>query len=176
MEFYDRFASGANERSYSYLWPGDLQVSSLDVVVQEPAGASNFSVQPPLGGSATGSDGMQYRSAQLGPVKQGAPLSIQIRYTKTDPRTSAEILKLNAPAPVPQASPATGQGDSFRLFLALGAAALLVAGSGVVYFLWWRRRPRPSVGSASGVDFCSKCGKPRVAGDRFCSKCGTALA
>ena len=176
VEFYDRFATGGNERTYRYLWPGDLPVRSLDVVVQEPAGASNFSVQPALGESATGSDGMQYRSAQLGPVKQGAPLSVEIRYTKTDPRTSAEILKLNVPSPVPQTSPATGQRDYFRLLLALGAAALLAAGSGIVYFLWWRRRPRPRAGSTGGVDFCSKCGNGVAPGDRFCSKCGAALA
>ena len=176
VEFYDRFATGTGERSYKYLWPGDLPVSSLAVVVQEPAGASDFSVQPALGESATGSDGLRYRSAQLGPVKQGAPLSIEIRYTKTDPRTSAEILKLNAPAPVSQAIPATGQRDSLRLVLALGAAVLLVAGSGVVYFFWWRRRARPRVSSTGGGVFCSKCGNQVAAGDRFCSKCGSALA
>lgn len=176
VEFYDRFATGTNERSYKYLWPGDLPVSALQVVVQEPAGASNFSVQPALGESAAGPDGLRYRSAQLGPVQQGKTLSIEVRYAKSDPRTSAEILNLNAPAPDPQATPATGQKDSFQLFLALGAAALLLAGSGVVYFFWWRRRPRPSVAAKAGGDFCSKCGKPRVAGDRFCSKCGAALA
>ena len=176
VEFYDRFATGANERSYKYLWPGDLPVSSLDVIVQEPAGASNFSVQPALGESATGSDGLRYRSAQLGPVKQGAPLSIEIRYTKTDPRTSVEILKLNAPAPGPQATPASGETDYSRLYLALGAAALLMAGLGTVYFFWWRRRARPRVSSTGGGVFCSKCGNQVAAGDRFCSKCGSALA
>jgi hypothetical protein len=176
VEFYDRFAMGTNERNYTYVWPGDLPVRSLDVVVQEPAGASDISIQPELGDRSTGYDGMQYRSAQLGPVKQGAPLSIEIRYTKTDPRTSADILALNSPAPGPEATPATGQRNSFRLFLALGAAALLVAGSGLVYFFWWRRRPRPRVGSTGGGGFCAKCGNAVAASDRFCSKCGAALA
>jgi LPXTG-motif cell wall-anchored protein len=119
---------------------------------------------------------MQYRSAQLGAVKQGAPLSIEIRYTKTDPRNSADILALNAPAPDPQATPATGQRNWSRLFLALGAAALLVAGSGLVYYFRWRRRARPRVGSTGGGGFCAKCGKAVASGDRFCSKCGAALA
>jgi hypothetical protein len=176
VEFYDRFATGTSERSYRYVWPGDLPARSLDVVVQEPAGASNISIRPELNDRSTGSEGLQYRSAQLGPVKQGAPLSIEIRYTKTDPRTSADILALNSPAPGPQATPATGQRNSFRLFLALGAAALLVAGSGLVYFFWWRRRPRPRVGSTGGEGFCAKCGKAVASGDRYCSKCGAALA
>jgi hypothetical protein len=176
VEFYDRFATGTSERSYRYVWPGDVPVSSLGIVVQEPAGASNISIQPELNDRSTGSEGLQYRSAQLGPVKQGTPLSIEIRYTKTDPRTSADILALNSPAPDPEATPATGQRNSFRLFLALGAAALLGAGSGLVYFFWWRRRPRPRVGSTGGKGFCAKCGKAVASGDRYCSKCGVALA
>lgn len=176
VEFYDRLATGANERNYKYLWPGDLPVSSLDVIVQEPAGASDFSVQPALGASATGADGLRYRSAQLGAVKQGAPLPIEIRYTKADPRTSVEILKRNAPAPGPQATRADGATEYSRLYLALGAAALLMAGLGTVYFFWWRRRARPRVGSAGGGAFCAKCGNAVAAGDRFCSKCGAALA
>jgi hypothetical protein len=176
VEFYDRFATGTSERAYRYVWPGDVPVRSLNVVVQEPAGASDISVRPELNDRSTGSDGMRYRSAQLGAVKQGAPLSIEIRYTKTDPRTSADILALNAPAPGPEATPATGQRNSSRLFLALGAAALLVAGSGLAYFFWWRRRAHPRVGSAGGGGFCAKCGKAVASGDRFCSKCGAALA
>lgn len=176
VEFYDRFATGTSERRYRYVWPGDVPVRSLNVVVQEPAGASDISVQPELNDRSTGTDGMQYRSAQLGAVKQGAPLSIEIRYTKTDPRTSADILALNAPAPEPQATPATGQRNSSRLFLALGAAALLLAGAGLVYYFRWRRRARPRVGSTGGGGFCAKCGNAVAAGDRFCSKCGAALA
>jgi len=176
VEFYDRFATGTDERSYKYLWPGDLPVNSLAVVVQEPAGASNLSVQPALGDSAAAPDGLRYRSALLGPVKQGTPRSIEIRYTKTDPRTSVEILKLNAPTPDPQAAPANEMTDYSRLYLALGAAVLLLAGSGVVYFFWWRRRARPSVSAKAGGDFCGKCGSQATAGARFCSKCGAALA
>lgn len=176
VEFYDRFATGTSERRYRYVWPGDVPVRSLNVVVQEPAGASDISVQPELGDRSTGSDGLQYRSAQLGAVKQGAPLPIEIRYTKTDPRTSVDLLALNSPAPGPQATPATGQRNSSRLFLALGAAALLAAGSGLVYYFRWRRRARPRVGSTGGGGFCAKCGNAVAASDRFCSKCGASLA
>lgn len=176
VEFYDQFAMGTSERSYRYVWPGDVPVRSLNVVVQEPADASDISVQPELNDRSTGSNGMQYRSARLGAVKQGAPLSIAIRYTKTDSRTSTDILALNSPAPGTQASPVTGQRDSSRLFAALGGAALLVAGSGLVYYFWWRRRPRPRVGPTGGNGYCAKCGKAVAGGDRFCSKCGAALA
>lgn len=173
VEFYDRFAAGTGERTYKYLWPGDVSVSWLDVVVQEPAGASNISVKPELGDKSTGSDGLLYRAAQLGPFEQGKPLPIEIRYTKSDPRTSAEILKLNAPAPVAQASTPAMQKKNYWSLLVLGAAALLVAVSGAAYFLWGRRRA--PAGSTDGGRFCTKCGNAAAAGDRFCSKCGAAL-
>lgn len=174
VEFYDRLVTGTTERTYKYLWPGDLPVSWLDVVLQEPAGASNISVKPELGDKSTGSDGLQYRAAQLGPAEQGKPLPIEIRYTKTDSRTSAEILKLNAPAPAAQASNPAMPKKTYWTLLVLGAAALLVAVSGAAYFLWGRRRP--PAGSKHGGRFCAKCGNAAAAGDRFCSKCGAALA
>ena len=174
VEFYDRFAIGTSERTFKYLWPGDLSVSWLDVVVQEPAGASNISVQPELGDKSTGSDGLLYRAAQLGPFEQGKPLPIEIRYRKADPRTSAEILKLNAPVPVAQPSTPAMQKKTYWTLLVLGAAALLVAVSGAAYFFWLRQRP--PVGSADGGRFCTKCGNAVAAGDRYCSKCGAALA
>lgn len=174
VEFYDRFATGTGERTYKYLWPGDVSVSWLDVVLQEPAGASNISVKPELADKSTGSDGLLYRAAQLGPFDQGKPLPIEIRYTKSDPRTSAEILNLNAPAPAAQASTLAMQKKNYWSLLVLGAAALLVAVSGAAYFLWGRQRP--PAGSKDGGRFCTKCGNAAAAGDRFCSKCGVALA
>jgi len=175
VEFYDRLPTGSRERNYRYLWPGDFSVDRLSVVVQEPAAASGIAVQPDLGDRSTGSDGLRYRSAQLGAFERGKQLPIEIRYTKADSRTSAEILKLNVPAPVSQAITSPEKGDSSRLFLALGGAALLVAASAAAYF-WWRRRPRPSVDPPGGGGFCAKCGNRVTAGDRFCSKCGVTLA
>ena len=175
VEFYDRLATGTSERGYKYLWPGDLPVSWLDVVVQEPAGASNLSVQPALDDKSTGSDGLRYRSAQLGPVQRGKSLPIEIRYTKSDPRTSVEILKLNAPAAAPPATASPVAKESSWIFLALGVTALLAVASCAAYLFWWRRRSRARVGTTSGGRFCSECGNRVAAGDRFCAKCGAAL-
>jgi len=179
VEFYDRIASGTGERTYKYLWPGDLAVNWLDLVVQEPAGASGVGVKPDLVESSAGPDGLRYRSAQLGPAERGKPVAIEIRYTKTDPRTSAQILNLNAPAPVPQAGPAPlaapspGPKEPSWFFPALGAAALLVAAAAAGFVLWWRRREH--AGPAASAGYCSKCRNEVVAGDRFCSKCGAPL-
>jgi len=176
VEFYDPLATGTSARSYQYVWPGDLPVGALHVIVQEPAAADGVSIQPDLGQWSDGTDGMRYRAAQLGPVEQGKSLPIEIRYAKSDPRTSVEILKAGAPLSSPASVTSTEERDAFRLFLASGAFALLAVGAGLVYFLWWRRRPRARGGEETGAKLCGKCGNALAAGDRFCSKCGSALA
>jgi hypothetical protein len=176
VEFYDPLATGTPQRSYQYLWPGDLPVGALYVIVQEPAAAADISVRPELGEPSTATDGLRYRAAQLGPVEPGTSRSIEIRYAKSDPRTSVEILKAGAPLTSAAAVTSTEERDAFRLFLASGAIALLAVGAGLVYFLWWRRRPRASVVDAPGGNTCAKCGHALAAGDRFCPKCGTPRA
>jgi len=174
VEFYDPLATGEPERSYKYLWPGDLPVAALHVVVQEPAAARGISMQPDLGQLSDGADGMRYRAAQLGPVEQGKSLAIEIRYAKSDARTSVEILKAGASLAGPPAVSSSEERESFRLFMAAAAFALLAVGAGLVYFLWWRRRA--SAGGGTGGSFCAKCGSPLAEGDRFCAKCGAARA
>lgn len=173
VEFYDRLVTGNSARSYKYLWPGDLPVNWLDVVIQEPAGASAVSVLPELVEKATGSDGLLYRSAQLGLFKQGTPLPIAIQYTKTDPRTSVEILKPGTSAPPPEALKPAGAKDASPVYFAMGGVALLAVAATLVYVFWLRRR-RP-VRPAQNAGYCSKCRNEVVAGDRFCSKCGAQL-
>jgi hypothetical protein len=171
VEFYDRLATGSSERAYRYLWPGDLPVGWLDLVVQEPAGSSNVSVLPPLAERSTGTDGLQYRSAQLGPASQGKPLPVEVRYTKLDPRVSVEILKLGSTAAFTEPGQPPGTKASLWPYVASGAVAVLFAAAGTAYWLWRRRRAL----AQGGARFCAKCGNGVAGGDRFCSGCGAAL-
>lgn len=173
VEFYDPLVTNTPERGYTYLWPGDFATDRLAVIFQEPAAASNFSLQPNLEATATGQDGLSYRSAELGAFKAGKQLPIKVRYTKTDSRTSSEIVK-----PIARDSSAStvagfaeGIPDWIPILVAL---AVLFIGAGAA-FLWWRPRKRVSAPQSSGTAFCSKCGNPLALGDRFCSKCGAPV-
>ncbi len=171
VEFYDHFVTGDAARNYRYVWPGDLAAGKASAVVQEPAGATEFSVRPEMKDSATGAEGLRYRSAELGSLPLGKPLPIEVRYTKTDPRPSVEILKINAPA-VPQTSREAAEARSSNLLLpvfGILVPLLLALASG---YFWWRRRAR--VVSKPGR-FCSQCGHRASAQDRFCAQCGKAL-
>lgn len=174
VEFYDRLATGAPERAYTYTWPGDMGIGQLRVIMQEPAAASNFSTQPKLDATASGPDGLRFHSAELGMQPAGKALPITVRYTKTDARTSAEILHPSAPAAAP-APPAGSSKDEVTkgvLLFILVLSLLVGLGSAV---LWWRGRPKASAVKAGAAGACGKCGAPRAAGDRFCSNCGARL-
>jgi len=183
IEFYDPVVSSSSTRSYTYAWRGDLATDHLRIVVQEPAMASDFAVLPALDAAAAGQDGLRYRSADLGPSPAEKRLEVNVRYTKADPRTSTEILKLKAavasPAPSAEANAGPSAGPS-KMELAVwlvGFVAVLGLGLGVwAGVMWWYGRksvPEPVLGETG---FCTKCGAPRGSGDRFCSKCGAKLA
>ncbi|MBE0619884.1 MAG: zinc ribbon domain-containing protein [Burkholderiales bacterium] len=181
VEFYDPLPTGKPERSYTYVWPGDFAVDRLSVVVQEPAAASKFSVQPNLDAAASEQDGLRYRSADLGARAPGKPLPIKVSYTKTGTRTSAEILGQKTPeltpAPTTGSSPAPAPSSSDEV--AKGVLVFIIALSLLIglgsAFLWWRGRAKAPAGQTGSAGACTKCGAPREADDRFCSKCGARL-
>ena len=85
----------------------------MRVIVQEPAAVSNFSVLPKLDASASGQDGLRYHSADLGAQSMGKRLPISVRYTKTDARTSTQILPPKTPGPEPAPTPALASPAAF---------------------------------------------------------------
>jgi hypothetical protein len=173
VEFYDPISIGAPDRSYTYVWPGDLPVERLSVRLQEPAAASDISVEPDLGAGVEGPDGLLYRTADFGARDPGRQLPIGIRYTKQDPRTSAEVLGMGALTPAPPASDSVSQ-DLPGWLVGL-ASVLAVSIATVGGLLWWRRRERTSGARPQGAGFCRQCGNGLASGDRFCPQCGTGV-
>jgi len=180
VEFYEPLVTAKPERSYTYVWPGDLAVNRLSVILQEPAGARDISVQPNLDSTSTGQNGLRYRSAELGPLEAGKQLPIRIRYTKAAAQTSTEMLQPAAKALQPEPSnaspaPVTGSGAKLRWALILATAAALVIGIGAGV-MWWQERGKTSDEQPGDTGLCSKCGAKLATGDHFCSKCGAPSA
>jgi hypothetical protein len=172
LEFYDRMATDKPQRAYRHAWPGDMAVERVSVLVKEPAASSNLAVQPKLDLAGQSPDGLNHRAAQLGALKAGEQLPIEIRYTKTDPRPSTEIIGAagSAPSAQPSAPAASSEAAQPILPLALIAGGAVVLAGAIAALLWRRRRVAPS-----GGHFCPKCGQATQAGNRFCANCGAAL-
>lgn len=171
LEFYDRMATDKPQREYRYAWPGDMAVERVSLLVKEPAASSNLAVQPSLEFRGQSPDGMTHRAAQLGALKAGQSLPIEIRYTKTDSRPSSEIIGSTASTPSAQPDAPGTQPDApapaWPLVLVAGGAVVLLGS--VAALVWRRRRVKPS------GNFCPKCGRATKAGDRFCANCGATL-
>jgi len=170
VEFYEPIATTVPTRSFRYLWPGDLAVEHVTVVVQEPASASDISVEPSLQGASTGQDGLRYRAAELGVLAAGKPLPILVRYTKVDTRPSVEILKPKAVdvASPPAASPPATAGLPNWAIPFAGVVVFALIGAALILWLW-RRESRSAI--STGLT-CAKCGAAQVPGQRFCGNCG----
>jgi hypothetical protein len=170
VEFYEPLATQASERGYTYVWPGDFATARAALMLQEPAGASEFSAQPEAHATATGENGLRYRSSELGPLDAGQTFKVQLSYSKTDTRTSAEILQPIAAAPAPAAV-----SRQPPVWLYGAGAVLLVLGAAGAFITWHERRSRRAAAPAESIAFCAKCSARTAAGDRFCAQCGAPL-
>mgnify|MGYP001596027792 CR=1 FL=1 len=177
IEFYDPLATTAPGRNYTYAWTGDLAAERLRVVVQEPATASDLSVQPALDAKAVSQDGLNYRSADLGPFEAKKRLEVKVRYTKIDPRASTEILKPKSadPSPLPAAGQSAGPSKLELAVWLLGSVGTLGLSVWAAMMWWYGREEKRSKSPPIRSGFCRKCGAPSASGDRFCSKCGAKL-
>ena len=67
LEYYDPglLKQGA-ARQYEYQWPGDYEVDSLLIQVQQPRDAFDMSISPASGNGVPGEDGLVYYNKQVG--------------------------------------------------------------------------------------------------------------
>lgn len=179
IEFYDPFPVGSQDRKYSYAWPGDFAVDRLTLRVQQPATSSNFSVTPPIASGMAGSDKFLYWTKEIGRIEAGKALPVEVKYSKTESRTSVELLGLGKPAPAAQGapqsaspSPSPAQGAGLPAWLIAMISGLVILAGALLAWVFWRRREQAAAPTAAAAGFCSQCRNPLQAGDRFCSKCG----
>ena len=137
LEFYDPLKTDGTSRSYRYIWTGDLPVGLVSVQVQQPASATELSVQPQLGDGVAGPYGLVYREADLGALDEGKSLTVDVAYQKPDSRTSAEILGL---ATATDESPGSADSDGGIPRWLIGGALMGAAVVVAVGFVFWRRR------------------------------------
>jgi hypothetical protein len=197
IEYYvDRPPSG-DQRAINYSFEVPYKIDSLDVQVQQPARATNFSLSPPPDGASVEGDGLTYSTLRRTNLKPGDKVDLVLGYTKTDQAPSRPSSAVAATPPASQApiEPATaesaGQGiGSWLPWLLIGVALLALIAAAVYWFSQVRvpsaralgaagtRSPEPgrptTTRQASDKDaaFCTQCGQRFRPEDRFCAICG----
>jgi hypothetical protein len=203
VEYYVDTPLLGSQRNLSYAFQAPYTIKQLEIEVQQPARATNFSVVPQPESSSPGSDGLTYYRLLRSNVAAGQSMPITIQYGKADQGTSV------TPAPVapgaaagaasaPGGSSAAGQTSFTTIlpWLLIGLGGLAFAGALAYYILLQRRSAAPAAsppvrpakaapspfasGGAAGTTgsgpavFCPKCGRPFTAVDQFCAQCGAA--
>jgi hypothetical protein len=196
IEYYvDRPPSG-NKRAIVHTFEAPYPIKSLEIAVQQPARATDFSLTPAPSRTTTGSDGLTYHIINLENLAAGEKRDIVISYVKTDTGLTSPQLAVTSATPAAQASaptqPQTKQAalPSWLPLLLIGVGLLALIGIGVYWFTSRRRavgpiasaEPAPASAplqpaarptSGEGAAFCTQCGHALRPDDRFCAQCGT---
>jgi hypothetical protein len=195
IEYYlDRPPAG-DQREISYTFEAPYAIGSLDIRVQQPARATDFSLAPPADSSLVGDDGLTYSSLRKTSLQQGDKLELKVRYKKTDQGLTSAPIAAAQTAPTPQflTTQETAPGASFSPWLPwalIGVGLVALAAAAVYWFLRGKESATPapaprgarsakagspaeiSPAGATGAAFCTQCGRQFRPDDRFCANCG----
>ncbi len=110
LEYYvDRPPSG-NKREIVHTFEAPYPIKSLEIAVQQPARATDFSVTPKPSSTIVGADGLTYHIINLEDLAAGEKRDIAISYVKTDSGLTSPQLAVTSATPVAQTSePAASQ-------------------------------------------------------------------
>ena len=112
LEYYvDRPVSG-DQRKIVHTFEAPYPIKSLEIAVQQPARATDFSVTPAPSRTTTGADGLTYHIINLENLAAGEKRDIAISYVKTDSGLSSPQLALTSATPAPQAAAAPAQAQA----------------------------------------------------------------
>jgi len=192
LEYYDDLKIDGEERNYTFVWPGGVDLGMFAYDVQQPVGATGMVVTPP-GETWTSDDGLLHYRGEFGPQPSSSILSVSLAYIKSTPGLTVEMIFPGSSLGRTEATKGGTPDLGTLLPSVLGGVGivLLVAGAFLYFRLVregksapaCRRRRRPARKHAKetrqGIDaslvFCHKCGEQARAGDRFCRHCGIRL-
>lgn len=197
LEYYVDRQPGGNQREITYVFEAPYAIQALDVKVQQPARATDFSLTPPAERTETDAYELTNHVFSRNQLAAGDQLEITLRYIKTDSGLSQPRLVVTAPTPVPDAatgttgtSGASGSATTWLPWLLIGAGGVALVGLLAYWFLAQRRPAAPVVRSRAvahppaapsarttpprAAAFCTQCGNALRPDDRFCAQCGAA--
>lgn len=189
MEYYDsRLIKQDGKRSFTFEWPGDYEVTSMLVQVQQPFEANAMVVSPGPVSGFQGNDGLSYFTKEIGAVSANQTVEIGFTYTKNTDNLSIENLSVQPIEPLEDKSSWPNDLQNYLPWILAVFGISLIVGGGLWYWQSGkqekptkrRRRshtPREET-TIAGVEqgiYCHQCGKRAASSDQFCRSCGTRL-
>jgi hypothetical protein len=172
VEFYYGSVSGAGQRSLDFTFWAPYRVQVLDLFVQEPMEATEFTLSP-APADTVGDQGFRHHSYSFQDVSVEEPVSIEMVYTRQTGQPSVP------PRAAAAADGSSGIPQGVLLALGLAGAAVLAF---VFYSVFARRFRIRFVSLSAGAPptgepqtdtfFCRRCGGVVKEGFAFCPSCG----
>ena len=189
FEYYDPglIKDGAL-RSFDFTWPGDYGVDILVLQAQQPLGAANMTVSPPMGRMVQDQVGFTYDIIEVGELELGETFNIGVSYEKASDALSVESLQIQPSATITPGSSNLFNLDQPWVWFLIVLGVVLIGGGGYWYWRTGQQETQPKKrkqrrsSSMEQVDvpagkavYCHQCGKRARPGDVFCRTCGTRL-
>lgn len=188
IEFYADLTYEGDKRSFTFFWPGGVDIGEFQYEIQQPWGAANIQVTLP-GVSGVNTDGLVYHRANYGPLSAASQALITFAYEKQDSE-----LTINAQPKIDRPDDVRGETPDLSRMLPyiLGGVGFVLIAIGVVMYIRFKRqdsaapppqkrkRRRKTTGKfreevdASPV-YCHLCGAQAGASDHYCRRCGAQL-
>jgi hypothetical protein len=172
-----------NMHEFVYEWPGDLDIESMVLIVQQPDSVQNFKIDPSMGSGRIDDDGFTYFESIIGTIKSGTPFSIKLSYFKSNSTLSAPAQSVFPVEPITTKTLGWQTLNEVLPYVLGGLGIILILASGYWYWrsgkkltLAFRRRyffPHTKEGEPEVLEnFCPQCGRKIDSSDLFCRTCG----
>lgn len=184
IEYYQPLSISGGSRQFAFLWPGDFQVDSFTVGVQQPPDTTGMTTIPVLSPEQS-NDGLTYYNSQAVSLGAGEQFTLDIQYQKSSDRLTVSSLEVKSSEDLNENTSGRVSWNNYIPIIIGVLGVILVAGGLGYYFILGRPRqaqPRhrrrahahPEEEATSEI-YCPQCGQRARPGDRFCRICGTRL-
>lgn len=89
LEYYDRLTFENRDRSYTFNWPGGIDLGAFFYEVKQPLGVSDLKITP-QGETSVGEDGLTYMRKELGNQPASSTVEIEFSYVRPMPGFSGK--------------------------------------------------------------------------------------
>ncbi len=116
IEYYDLLPISGQARDYRFSWSGGVAVKEFAFEVQEPTGASDFTIKPtPTHQSALGERSLRTYRNVLGSLESTAKATIELHYKRNTLLPSVAPIQSGAPGPAKPGMAAFPEGPTTEL-------------------------------------------------------------
>jgi len=188
IEFYADLTVEGDKRSFTFFWPGGMDIAEFQYEIQQPWSADNIRVTA-QGVAAIHTDGLVYHSASYGSLSAAAQALISFAY-----ENPGSELTINAQPKIDRPDEVRGETPDLSQMLPyiLGGVGIVLIAAGAILYVRFKRqdsavsqprkrkRRRKTTGeSREEVDaspvYCHLCGVQAGASDHYCRRCGEQL-